>query len=58
VSHGAEPGSGTPPWGRAHDPLAPGAGPDGSPPAGRRTGPMYVWNPKTNSGPNPAIDGD
>jgi subtilisin family serine protease len=58
VSHGGEPGSGMPPWGQAPDPLEPGADAAGFPPPGRRTGPMYVWNPKTNSGPNPAIDRD
>jgi hypothetical protein len=53
----ADPGGGLPPWDQG--PGSPGQDPDagGFPPA-RHTGPMYVWNPATNSGPFPAADGD
>jgi subtilisin family serine protease len=47
-----------PPW--EPEPLAAAPVPEGDDPAPRKahTGPMYVWNPDTNSGPFPALPDD
>jgi len=48
-----------PPWERAADPLAATpVSPDDPAWRAPHTGPMYVWDPATNSGPFPIISGD
>ena len=48
-----------PPWEQMPDPLAAAPVPeDGPEPRKAHTGPMYVWNPATNSGPFAALPED
>jgi subtilisin family serine protease len=48
-----------PPWEHMPKPLAAAPVPDDDPePRKAHTGPMYVWNPATNSGPFPALPED
>jgi hypothetical protein len=49
---------GLPPWEEDSGSLAQGPNAADFPPARRNTGPMYIWNPVTNSGPFPAQDED